>query len=187
MKKHIYVCLFLKSSKFLRLIKSFVFSLFVIGFVSCNKASEPVKTDLKEIAKQIMVTAKNCALITVDSLGVAHVRTMDPFLPEDDFTVWMGTKPMSLKVSQIQQNEKVTLYYFDKENASYVTLQGVASIVNSAQEKKKYWKSEWKNFYENRDVDYRLIKFTPNTANIISEKHHVLGESVTWETPIIKF
>ena len=187
MKKHIYVCLFLKSSKFLRLIKSFVFSLFIIGFVSCNKAPEPVKTDLKEIAKEIMVTAKNCALITVDSLGVAHVRTMDPFLPENDFTVWMGTKPKSLKVTQIQQNKNVTLYYFDKENASYVTLQGIASIVNSAQEKEKYWKNEWKNFYKNRKADYMLIKFTPKTANIISEKHHVLGESVTWGTPKIKF
>ena len=134
-----------------------------------------------------MVTAKNCALITVDSLGVAHVRTMDPFLPEDDFTVWMGTKPMSLKVSQIQQNEKVTLYYFDKENASYVTLQEVASIVNTQKEKDKFWKKEWKSFYKNRTTDYMLIKFSPNTANVISENYNILGESITWKTPQINF
>ena len=187
MKKHIYVYPFLKSFKFLRLIKSVVFSLCFIVLVSCNKAPEPVKTDLKEIAKEIMVAAKNCALITVDSLGIAHARAMDPFLPEEDFTVWMGTKPKSLKVSQIQQNKQVTLYYFDKENASYVTLQGVASIVNTPKEKEKYWKNEWKDFYKNRSTDYMLIQFTPKTANVISEKHGVFGDSITWETPIIKF
>lgn len=187
MKKHIYVYPFLKSIKFISLIKSVVFSLFLIVLVSCNKAPEPIKTDLKEIAKEIMIAAKNCALITVDSLGVANARAMDPFLPEDNFTVWMGTKPKSLKVSQLQQNKQVTLYYFDQENSSYVTLQGVASIVNTPKEKEKYWKNEWKDFYKNRSTDYILIKFTPKTANVISEKHGVFGDSITWETPIIKF
>ena len=167
--------------------KSFFFSLFLIFFVSCNKTTTSVKKDLKSIAKEIMIDAKNCALITVDSLGVAHARAMDPFLPEDNFTVWMGTKPKSLKVSQLQQNKQVTLYYFDQENSSYVTLQGVASIVNTPKEKEKYWKNEWKDFYKNRSTDYILIKFTPKTANVISEKHGVFGDSITWETPIIKF
>lgn len=187
MKKHIYVYPFLKSFNLLHLIKAVVFSLFLIVLVSCTKAPAPVKTDLKEIAKEIMVAAKNCALITVDSLGIAHARAMDPFLPEEDFTVWMGTKSQSFKVSQLQQNKQVTLYYFDKENASYVTLQGVASIVNTPKEKEKYWKNEWKDFYKNSNTDYMLIQFTPKTANVISEKHGVFGDSITWGTPIIKF
>ncbi|KGL64183.1 pyridoxamine 5'-phosphate oxidase family protein [Polaribacter sp. Hel1_85] len=167
--------------------KSILFSLFLIVLVSCKKDSEPLKTDLKEIAKEIMVNAKNCALITVDAKGIAHARAMDPFLPEEDFTVWMGTNSKSLKVSQIQQNENVTLYYFDKENASYVTLQGVASIVNTKKEKEQFWKKEWENFYKNKATDYLLIKFTPNSANVISEKHSILGESITWKTPQINF
>ena len=31
--------------------------------------------------------------------------------------------------------------------------------------------------------DYILIKFVPNKAKIISEKHQVLGDSITWEAP----
>ncbi len=187
MKKRIYVYPFLKFFKFLRLMKISVFLLFFTIIMGCNQSSKSVKKDLKEIAKEIMVDAKNCALITVDSLGVAHVRTMDPFLPKEDFTVWMGTKSNSLKVSQIKQNEKVTLYYFDKVHTSYVTLQGVASIVNSTKEKEQFWKNEWENFYKNRSTDYTLIKFTPNSANVISEKHQILGDSITWKTPIINF
>ena len=72
------------------------------------------KKDLKEITREIMKEAKACALITMDSLGIAHARAMDPFLPEEDFTVWMATNPKSLKVQQLKNNKKVTLYYFDK-------------------------------------------------------------------------
>jgi general stress protein 26 len=111
---------------------------------------------------------------------------MDPFLPEDNFTVWMGTNPKSLKVSQIQKNKLVSLYYFDKESAGYITLQGVATIVNTRDKKEQYWKKEWKNFYKNTTTDYVLIKFVPNKATIISEKHQVLGDSITWKAPKLK-
>ena len=139
--------------------------------------------DIKKITKEIMINARNCALITIDSIGVAHVRTMDPFLPQENFTVWMATNPKSLKVKQIENNRQVTLYYFDKESSSYVTLQGVARIINTQNDKQKFWKKEWKNFYKNRTTDYTLIKFTPNKVNIVSEKYQIIGDSITWETP----
>jgi general stress protein 26 len=161
--------------------------LLLLLFVSCDNAQNPIKKNIKEIAKEIMTNAKNCAFITIDSLGVAHARAMDPFLPEEDFTVWMATKPSSLKIKQLQGNNNVTLYYFDKESVSYVTLQGTASIVNSRNEKEKFWKKEWKNFYKNRTSDYALIKFIPKTGNVISEKYKILGDSITWETPKINF
>jgi|TARA_B110000211_G_scaffold144028_1_gene164427 general stress protein 26 len=141
--------------------------------------------ELKEIAKELMIEG-SAALITVDSWGVSHVRAMDPFLPEDNFTVWMGTNPKSSKVSQIKKNNLVSLYYFDKESAGYITLQGVATIVNTREKKDRYWKKEWKNFYKNTTTDYILIKFVPNKATIISEKHQVLGDSITWEAPKLK-
>jgi len=183
MKKDIYACLFLKFSKETQLIKFVVFLCLLFNFMSCMNTSKTPKMSLKEIAKELMVHAESAALITVDSTGVAHVRAMDPFLPEDNFTVWMGTNPKSLKVSQIQKNKLVSLYYFDKESASYITLQGVATIVNAKDKKKQYWKKEWKNFYKNTTTDYLLIKFVPNKAKIISEKHQVLGDSITWDAP----
>lgn len=167
--------------------KIIIISVVMIFISSCNTPSNSTKKDLKEITKEIMITVKSCAFITIDSLGVAHARAMDPFLPEDDFTVWFGTNSKSLKVQQIQKNKNVTLYYFDAKSGSYVTLQGVASIVNSPVEKEKYWKEEWKNFYENRTTDYLLIKFTPKKAMVISEKYSVLGDEITWKTPEINF
>lgn len=155
--------------------------------ISCSKTEITIPKDLEKIAKEIMIDAKNCALITVDSEGVAHVRTMDPFLPEEDFTVWMGTNSKSLKVQQIKNNNKVSLYYFDAKNVSYVTLQGIAEIVDSQEIKKKYFKEEWKNFYKNRTTAYNLIKFTPKFGTIISEKYNILGDSITWKAPHLNF
>jgi general stress protein 26 len=79
------------------------------------------------------------------------------------------------------------LYYFDAKSASYVTLQGTANIVNTQKEKEKFWKTAWENFYKNRTTDFMLIKFIPNKATIISEKYQILGDSISWEAPTIKF
>ena len=183
MKKNVCYCLFLNFSKRTQFIKFVVFLCLLFNFTSCMNTSNTPKMSLKEIAKELMVQAENAALITVDSIGFAHVRAMDPFLPEDNFTVWMGTNPKSLKIAQIQKNNLVSLYYFDKENAGYITLQGIATIVNAKDKKEQYWKKEWKNFYKNTTTDYVLIKFVPHNAKIISEKHQVLGDSITWEAP----
>jgi general stress protein 26 len=183
MKEYIYYCLFFKFSKPTQFIKFVVFLCLLFNLTSCMHTSNTPKMSLKEIAKELMVAAENAALITLDSTGVVHVRAMDPFLPEDNFTVWMGTNPKSLKVSQIQKNKLVSLYYFDKKSGGYVTLQGVATIVNATDKKEQYWKKEWKNFYQNITTDYVLIKFVHNKAKIISEKHKVLGDSITWEVP----
>jgi general stress protein 26 len=181
MKKHIYACQSLKYTKSTQFLKFVLLLGLLLNFIRCTNQSY-IPMELKEIAKELMIEG-NAALITVDSLGVSHVRAMDPFLPEDNFTVWMGTNPKSSKVSQIKKNNLVSLYYFDKESAGYITLQGVATIINTREKKDHYWKKEWKNFYKNTTTDYILIKFVPNKATIISEKHQVLGDSITWEAP----
>ncbi|MDT7830815.1 pyridoxamine 5'-phosphate oxidase family protein [Flavobacteriaceae bacterium S356] len=155
-------------------------------FVACSTNPQKEK-GIKEIAREIMVASKNCALITVDSSGVANARAMDPFLPEEDFTVWMATNPKSKKVQDILNNPKVTLYYFDKNDPGYVTIQGNATLINDADKKEKFWKEEWKNFYKDRKTDYLLIKVIPRKLNVISERHRILGDSITWRAPEINF
>ncbi len=161
----------------------------VLGFLSVLGCSEKkaVKKGLKEIAREVIIGSKNCALITVDSLGNAYARTMDPFSPEEDFTVWLATNPKSKKVAQIKSNPKVTLYYFDKDDPGYVTIQGTATLVNSEKEKQQFWKEEWQNFYKNRTTDYLLIKVIPYKLHVISEKHKILGDSITWSSPVVEF
>lgn len=169
----------------MRVFKRILILFFILG---CTNSKElQLDKDKKAVAREIIENAKNCSLITVDSMGIADARAMDPFLPDENFVIWMGTNSRSAKVSQIKINPNVTLYYFDRENVGYVTLQGVAEIVNSEAEKQQFWKKEWENFYKNRTTDYSLIKFTPRKAKVISEKYNILGDKITWEVPEMKF
>ena len=145
------------------------------------------KTALIKAANEIINSTKTCALITQDKNGISRIRTMDPFPPEKDLTVWFGTNPKSRKVTQIKNNNKVTIYYRDKDDSGYVMLHGKAEIINSQTAKNKYWKDTWKSFYPNKKESYLLIKVTPIFMEIVSPKRNVIGATETWEPPILTF
>jgi general stress protein 26 len=137
-------------------------------------------------AREIIATARYCALITVDSKGRIHARTMDPFPPDDNLVIWFGTNPKSRKVAEIRRHHRVTLYYFDRADAAYVTISGVARLVNDPQEKARHWKDEWKTFYPDREKGYLLIAVTPETLEVVSEKNDIVGDAVRWTPPAVR-
>jgi general stress protein 26 len=136
-------------------------------------------------AREIMNTARYCALITVDATGGPHARTMDPFSPAEDMVVWLATNPKSRKVREIRRNQRVTLYYFVSEDQAYVTISGRARIVRDAREKAKHWKDEWKDFYPDRQ--YLLLAVKPEKLEVISVKQGIIGDSITWMPPAVNF
>ena len=137
-------------------------------------------------AREIMGAARYCALITLDSKGHAHARTMDPFPPDENMMVWFGTNPRSRKVSEIRRNHRVTLYYFDREGPAYVTISGVARLVDDPKEKDSRWKDEWKAFYPDREKGYLLIAVTPRELEIVNEKKGIVGDAVRWTPPTVR-
>lgn len=134
-----------------------------------------------------MEAARYCALITVDAKGRTHARTMDPFQPDENMMIWLGTNSRSRKVQEIRRNSRVVLYYFDREGPAYVTISGTARLVNDPREKARRWKDEWKAFYPDREKGYLLIAVTPNELEIVSEKKGILGDSVRWTPPKVRF
>lgn len=133
-----------------------------------------------------MERAGNCVLITVDKDQQARARTMDPFPPEPDFTVWLATNPASRKVAQIRRNPRVTLYYSDGDNG-YVSLYGRARLVNDTSEKARRWKDEWKSFYPDRGDSYLLIEVRPLRLEIIDYRNGISGNPLTWEPASVVF
>ena len=101
------------------------------------------KEKLIVAAREIIKEAGTCALITLDDEFNPMARIMDPFPPESDFTVWLGTKSESRKVNQIKNNPTVTLYYQDRDASGYVVIHGKAKIVDDKKEKEKRWKVAW--------------------------------------------
>lgn len=166
---------------------------FVIGsFVAITSLTLEAQVDTSRqavliAAREVMTSAGKCGLITQDERGLPQVRTMDPFLPEKDFTVWLATNPNSRKVKQISSNPKVTLYYDGKDDNGYVTIHGTATLVNDQNEKDARWKNEWKDFYPNRTTQYLLIKIIPDYLEVINYKRGISGNPNTWQPAKVAF
>ncbi|MBL7844352.1 MAG: pyridoxamine 5'-phosphate oxidase family protein [Cyclobacteriaceae bacterium] len=161
----------------------------LLVFLSINTFAQPsdsVRQHLTSVAREIISRAEHCVFITVDQNRQPQARTMDPFEPEADFTIWLATNPSSRKVKQIRKNSNVTLYYYDGDNG-YVSLYGKAELVNNQQEKDKRWKTEWADFYPNRTDAYLLIRVKPSRLEIISYKNNIIGDSKTWKPEVVEF
>ena len=163
--------------------------LFLLFFPLPASAQQPSfsRDALIAAAREVMITMRYCALITTGRNGRSHARTMDAFAPEADMTVWLATNPLSRKAAEIRRNPKVTLYYFDRESAAYVTIYGTARLVNDKGEKAKRWKDDWKTFYPDRDKSYLLIKVTPDRLEVVNINKGVVGTSPTWQPLSVDF
>lgn len=163
-------------------------SLLLFSFVfAFPQNDQPGKNDkLTEVAKEIMTEAGLCALITYDSAGSVNVRTMQPFPPEENLIVWFGTTASSRKVQDIKNKPECVLYYASPDASGYVVLKGKAVLVNDDELKQKYWMDSWEDFYPDRSY-YQLIRFSPNLMEILSTRHNITGDTISWKVPTIEF
>ena len=145
------------------------------------------REELLAAAREIMQTARYCALITTDARGRSTARTMDAFEPEAKMVVWLATNRRSRKVSELRRNPRVTLYYFDREDQAYVTIYGVGRLVNDPKEKASHWKTEWAAFYPDRNRDYLLIQVRPEKLEVVNTKKGITGDSQAWQPPTVTF
>jgi len=162
--------------------------LFAAASVVAQDRKQPLsREELITAARETMSAARYCALITQDSSGRPQARTLDPFPPDENMVVWLGTNPRSRKVAAIRRNPRVTLYYFDREAQAYVTIYGIARLVNDPKAKLKWWKDEWKDFYPDRTRDFLLIRVTPEKLEVVNVKKGIVGDPHTWKPLSVKF
>ncbi len=146
----------------------------------------PDRAKLIAAAREIMGAQTYCALITVDQTGRPQVRTMNPFPPEEDMTVWMATRTNTRKVQQIHNDSRVCLYYADHSKAiGYVALTGKAVLVDDMREilkrKRDYWDQAFPGL-----KNLVLIKVIPEQLDVLNYKQGALNDTVTWRTPSVK-
>ena len=158
-----------------------------ITSITAQETKKWTRDELISTAREIMKTARYCALITTDAKGSVQARTMDAFPPDENMIVWLATNPRSGKVGEIRRNPRVTLYYFDRDNQAYVTIHGTARLVNDRDEKDRHWKEEWSAFYPDRSKDYLLIKVLPTRLEVVDTKKGIVGESKSWRPPGVLF
>lgn len=171
------------------LIRALIGLALLAGFTESRSQEEHSDEKLISVSRDIMTASGTCALITLDEQGRARVRTMDPFTPDEDFVIRLGTNPRSRKVDQIKNDPRVTLYYSDPDpnGPGYVMIHGKATLIDDPEQKAIWWKEEWTAFYENKEDDYLLIKVVPEWLEVVSYKHDIPGDSVTWKPVGVTF
>lgn len=159
--------------------------------VSAAAQEPPSPTHSREAllaaARDVIAAARYATLITLDAAGHPQARAIDPFTPDDDFVVWIGTNRRTRKVGEILRDPRVTLYYFDELSAAYVTIRGTARVVTDPEDTARRWKPEWEAYYPDRAADYVLIAVTPRRLEIVSEQLGIVGDPLTWAPPAVEF
>jgi general stress protein 26 len=145
------------------------------------------RPELIAAAREIMAGQTYCALITQDEEGRPQVRTMNPFPPEDDMTVWIATSTLTRKVQHIRHDRRVTLYYANHGQATgYVAITGRAELIDDRAEmikrKRAYWDSAFPGF-----KNLVLIKAIPERLDVLNYSRGALGDPETWRTPSVEF
>lgn len=177
----------IKFSGSILIISLFISTIFLTESYAQNEESVTANRDtLLSAARDYMNTVRFCALVTIDSAGSPHVRTMDPFQPDENMIVWLGTNSKSRKVQEILNNPHVALYYFGDKRDGYVSIIGTASIIDNKEEKAMHWKNEWDRFYPDKE-NYILIKVIPKRLEILNYKLGITGDKETWSTPSVEF
>jgi general stress protein 26 len=145
------------------------------------------RPELIAAAREIIAGQTYCALITQDEEGRPQVRTMNPFPPEEDMTVWMATSTLTRKVRHVRRDSRVTLYYANHGQAiGYVTINGRAELIDDRAEmikrKRGYWDSAFPGF-----KNLVLIKVIPERMDVLNYSRGALGDPETWRTPSVEF
>jgi general stress protein 26 len=179
---------FMRRSIFLKGLAAGLFSA-VLSLAQADPATLTDRTAVINAATEIMLKARYCSLITLDSDGSPQVREVDPFAPEDGMVVWIATNPGTRKVAQIEHDPRVALSCLDPGGGGYFSLLGKADLVESVTEKERLWKEEWVAFYKDRNKGdgYLLIRITPTRLEVVSYEHRLLNDPTTWAPVSISF
>jgi general stress protein 26 len=138
-------------------------------------------------AREIIRETTYCALVTIDSTGQPHVRTMNPFPANPELVTWFASSRNSRKVREIIKNPKVCVYYADHLSAKgYATIAGTAEVIDNKdlliKMKRAYWDNipDWQN-------NFVLIKIVPRSLEVINYKHGLNNDPKTLRAPSIVF
>lgn len=145
-----------------------------------EKAGVRVSKDVKQTCLSLMTKTPVCYLTTIDSGGFPHTDAMNnlryakeyPSLvnlhEEDgnDFVLYLTTSVQSPKMTRMQNDPKVSVYFCDVNQFIGLMLGGEIEIVMDKALKNRIWQKGWTMYYPNGPggPEYGVIKLVPSIA-----------------------
>ncbi len=136
--------------------------------------------DINQVKKEslkLMEESKAAYLTTIDSNGAPITRAMlnlrnkeqfpeySSFFnkQENKFLIYISTNTSSSKVTHIEQNPTINVYFCDPDDFKGVMLGGKAEVVADKKLKYEIWRDWWTRYYPEGvdDPDYTLLRLNP--------------------------
>ncbi len=151
-------------------------------------------------ARSLMAADTNVAMITTDAEGRPRVRTVYPVIEEasantisNQTRIWVMTRTSTRKVSQLQSDPRVTLYFNDDATERYASIMGVATVFTDhrAAEAAQFLNSKIDSgmirfFWPAFPKDFVLIRIRPQWIEYLG-KEGVTGDPETWRPQAVVF
>ena len=121
-------------------------------------------------------------LITVDAAGQPRARSILVSAPDNDMTLWMGTRKGSRKLEQISANHRATLHFAEDTQNSYLSLMGEVHAVDDPATialRNPYSGKALEKFFPAFPSDFVLLSFKPHYLEIATKS--VASKPDTWQ------
>ncbi|MHA2283759.1 MAG: pyridoxamine 5'-phosphate oxidase family protein [Promethearchaeota archaeon] len=148
--------------------------------------------EAKKSGLKLMEESKAAILTTISQEGFPITRAMfnlrnkDQF-PEfseffenqqNQFMIYISTNTSSSKVTHLNKNPKMCVYFCDAEDFKGFMLGGSVEIVDDMKLKKTFWLDWWTRYYPEgvEDPDYTLLRLEPTNARYYHKLNHAKFE-----------
>jgi general stress protein 26 len=120
--------------------------------------------ETKEQLLDFIKKQKVAFIASVDNDGFPNMKAMLMPRKIDGNCFYFTTNTSSMRVSQYRENEKASIYFFNKGRFRFegVMLIGTMEVLEDAETKQDIWRIGDKIFYKNgvTDPDYCVLRFT---------------------------
>lgn len=126
-------------------------------------------------ARATMHRKKYCLLATTDDDGGIDARVLQPFPPDAEYTVWLGTSPASRKAGQLRRDSRATLVYEDDVRSACVVLVGTVTLVDDLAERRRRFSPFWRAFWPDgpEGPDFVLLRFAPSRIEVWDARRRI--------------
>jgi general stress protein 26 len=117
-------------------------------------------------ARQVMRSKRFCVLVT-DGPGGPDARVVQPFRPDAELVVHVGTSPQTRKARQVRESGRAVLVYERDRDGACVVAHCAARVIEDRETCRRYFMPLWRAFWpDGPDRDFVVIRCEPDRLEV---------------------
>ncbi|MBC7888002.1 MAG: pyridoxamine 5'-phosphate oxidase family protein [Ferruginibacter sp.] len=124
--------------------------------------------------KELVKSADICMFASHADADTLSARPMSTQDVDDDGILWFFSQASSNKNAELEADNRVQLFYANKNSSEYLSISGKATILKDEQKAKELWTGWVKTWFTEgpNDPELTIIKVEPGDAYYWDTKHN---------------